>query len=87
MKIRCVWEHNGADTILYSDNFIGAFTRGQSKEIALEKMKKEVELYLRWQNEEIPDSLFTEIIQEEKQRNYLDNTVYEGSYTRKQCIK
>ncbi len=25
MKIRCVWEHNGNDTILYSDNFIGAF--------------------------------------------------------------
>lgn len=66
MKIRCVWEHNGADTILYSDNFIGAFTRGQSKEIALGKMKKEVESYLRWQNKEIPDSLFPEIIQQKE---------------------
>lgn len=37
MEIRCVWEHNGNDTILYSDNFIGAFTRGKTKEIALEK--------------------------------------------------
>ena len=25
MKIRCVWEHNGSDTILYADGFPGAF--------------------------------------------------------------
>ncbi len=25
MKIRCVWEHNGNDSILYADNFIGVF--------------------------------------------------------------
>lgn len=37
MKIRCVWEHNGSDTLLYADNLIGAFTRGAAKEIALEK--------------------------------------------------
>lgn len=66
MKIRCVWEHNGNDTILYSDNFIGAFTRGQSKEIALEKMITEVESYLRWQNKMIPDSLYAEIVQQEE---------------------
>lgn len=27
MIIKCVWEHNGDDTLLYSENFIGAFTR------------------------------------------------------------
>lgn len=48
MKIRCVWEHNGEDTLLYADNFPGAFTRGASKKIALDKMEKEVEAYLRW---------------------------------------
>ncbi len=32
MKIRCVWEHHGNDTLLYSDNFVGAFTRGASRE-------------------------------------------------------
>ena len=28
MKVKCVWEHNGDDSILYASNFIGAFTRG-----------------------------------------------------------
>lgn len=49
MKIRCVWEHNGSDTLLYSDNFIGAFTRGCSQKAAAAKMQAEVESYLRWQ--------------------------------------
>ena len=31
MKVNCVWEHNGDDTILYSSNFVGAFTRGKSR--------------------------------------------------------
>ena len=34
MKVRCVWEHNGNDSILYAENFIGAFTRGSSLEEA-----------------------------------------------------
>ena len=25
MKVKCVWEHNGDDSILYASNFIGAF--------------------------------------------------------------
>lgn len=40
MKIRCVWEHNGNDSILYSDNYVGAFTRGESKDIAMRKMNR-----------------------------------------------
>lgn len=47
MKIRCVWEHNGSDTLLYADNFVGAFTRGETKEIAMGKMRREVESYLK----------------------------------------
>lgn len=64
MKIRCVWEHNGNDTILYSDNFIGAFTRGENKDIALQKMTSEIKSYLKWKGDSIPNSLETEIIQE-----------------------
>lgn len=30
MEIRCIWEHNESDTLLYVENFIGAFTRGES---------------------------------------------------------
>lgn len=53
MKIKCVWEHNGNDSLLYSSNYIGAFSRGDSKEVALAKMKEEVAAYLRWKNEAI----------------------------------
>ncbi len=66
MIIKCVWEHNGDDTLLYSENFIGAFTRGQSKEIAIEKMKEEIETYLRWKNEDIPNVIVPEIVKEKK---------------------
>ena len=64
MKIRCVWEHNGDDSILYSDNLIGAFTRGRTKEIALGKMAGEARAYLRWRNGTEPESLEIEIVQE-----------------------
>lgn len=64
MKIRCVWEHNGNDSILYASNFAGAFTRGETKDIALQKMISEVVSYLEWKGEAIPDSLETMIVQE-----------------------
>ena len=48
MKIRCVWEHNGNDSILYASNFLGAYTRGETKDIALQKMTREVTSYLEW---------------------------------------
>lgn len=51
MKIKCVWEHNGNDSLIYASNYIGAFSRGESKEAALAKIKKEVASYLRWKNE------------------------------------
>ena len=51
MKIHCVWEHNGNDSMIYASNFVGAFTRGETREIALNKMQDEVRAYLRWKNE------------------------------------
>ena len=51
MKIKCVWEHNSNDSLLYSTNYIGAFTRGETKEVALSKMQGEVKAYLRWKEE------------------------------------
>ncbi len=66
MKIRCVWEHNGNDSILFADNFIGAFARGSSKDLALRKMPLEVRSYLRWKGDPAPDSLEPEIIQEKR---------------------
>lgn len=64
MKIKCVWEHNGEDTILYANNFVGAFTRGASREIALEKMSDEISAYLRWCGKEVKESFVPEIVQE-----------------------
>jgi hypothetical protein len=64
MKIRCVWEHNGDDSILYADNFIGAFSRGASKDAAVQKMPAEIKSYLMWKGDLISDSFELEIIQE-----------------------
>lgn len=48
MTINCVWEHNGNDTLLYATNFIGAYTRGESLEIAKVKMPQEIVSYCKW---------------------------------------
>lgn len=64
MDIRCVWEHNGNDTLLYAISPVGAYTRGKSKENALEKMRQEVIAYLKWQKVSIPTEIFVEIVQE-----------------------
>ena len=48
MTINCVWEHNGNDTLLYAIDNIGAYTRGESLEIAVAKMYAEITSYLEW---------------------------------------
>lgn len=51
MKIECVWEHNGDDTLLYSANLPGAYTRGENLAVAISKMKQEACSYLNWRGE------------------------------------
>ena len=48
MIINCVWEHNGNDTLLYAVDFVGAYTRGESLEIAKAKMPQEIVSYCNW---------------------------------------
>lgn len=48
MIVKCVWEHNGNDTLLYAADFIGAYTRGENLEIAKAKMPEEIASYLKW---------------------------------------
>lgn len=62
MKINCVWEHNGNDSLLYADNFVGAFTRGASLQICCGKMTDEIKSYLRWLGEKIPLDFSLEIV-------------------------
>ena len=64
MKVYCVWEHNGNDTLLYSVDYIGAYTRGESLEIAKAKMPGEIISYLKWLGEDTSDNIEVVITQE-----------------------
>jgi len=64
MTINCVWEHNGNDTLLYVSDYIGAYTRGESLEIAKAKMPGEILSYLKWLGEDVTDSIEIIITQE-----------------------
>ena len=66
MKIRCVWEHNGDDSILYAENFIGAFARGVSRDLVIQKMPSEIQSYLRWKGDLTSDFFEPEIVQEKR---------------------
>lgn len=65
MKIECVWEHNGNDTILYVANFPGACTRGENREQAMTKMAAEVRSYLNWIGEPTEEALDPVIVQDQ----------------------
>lgn len=62
--MRCVWEHNGNDTLLYSVDCVGAYTRGSSLEAAMAKMSAEIEAYSLWLGQEYIHDTDIEIIQE-----------------------
>lgn len=64
MEIRCVWEHNGGDSLLYAVDFPGAYTRGETREIALGKMADEIRSYQAWKGEPAADVLAPVIVQE-----------------------
>ena len=66
MKINCVWEHNGNDSILYADNFVGAFTRGASKEEAILKMPEEIRRFQLWRGQTPLDDYDIDIVQEKE---------------------
>ena len=63
--INCVWEHKGNDTLLYAIDYVGAYTRGESLDLAIEKMSEEITSYLRW-CERKPDCNFQINITQEK---------------------
>lgn len=66
MQINCIWEHNGGDSIIYAENFVGAFTRGESKDAALRKMPAEIKSYISWRGGALPDKFELEIVQEKE---------------------
>ena len=64
MKVNCVWEHNGDDTLLYAVDYIGAYTRGENLEIAIAKMPHEISSYLKWLGEDTSDNMEVVIVGE-----------------------
>lgn len=64
MKIRCAWEHNGDDTLLYAVNCPGAYARGASREQAVEKLPEELRSYWWWSGEACPETFEIEVVQE-----------------------
>ena len=64
MSVRCVWEHNGEDTLLWAVNFVGAYTRGASLDEALRKMPREINSYITWAGGPIPNIVEIEIEEE-----------------------
>ncbi len=64
MSIKCVWEHNGEDSLLYAVEHVGAFTRGASKAEALNKMAAEAAAYSAWNGDEAVIAEDIEIVQD-----------------------
>ena len=64
MKLSCVWEHNGNNSILYAENFIGAFTRGSTLQICCDKIISEIKSYSKWLGERVSNEYEIEIVQE-----------------------
>ena len=50
--IKCVWEHNDDGTLLYAVDYVGAYTRGETLDVAMGKMPNEIASYLKWRGEE-----------------------------------
>lgn len=48
MTVKCVWEHNGSDTLLYLTDYIGAYTRGENLDEAIKKIPGEIASYNKW---------------------------------------
>lgn len=62
--MRCVWEHNGEDTLLYCQDLMGAYTRGRSLDEAKAKMPAEVAAYHAWSGQSRRIESKIEIVQE-----------------------
>ena len=54
MTVTCVWEHHGKASLIYADQFPGAYTRGATKDEALSKMPAEVRSYIAWKTGQYP---------------------------------
>ena len=54
MKIFCIWEHRGEDTILWATDYTGAFARGSNLNEALAKLPADLREWSAWTGLEAP---------------------------------
>ena len=64
MKVKCIWEHNGGDSLVYAENYIGAFARGESLKVALAKIPTEIHSYIKWSGDFASEEIEAVIVQE-----------------------
>ena len=62
MKIACIWEHNGQDTLLYARDFPGVYGRGENLEEAKEKVLQDLQSYCCWLALPVPEKPSVEIV-------------------------
>ena len=55
MKIRCIWEHKGEDTILWASDYPGAFARGAGLSEALAKLPEDLKAWADWTEQHAPE--------------------------------
>lgn len=55
MKIRCVWEHKGEDTILWAADYPGTFARGAGLSEALAKLPEDLKAWADWTGQGVPE--------------------------------
>lgn len=48
IEIRAIDEYNGQGHLIYSEDFTGAFVRGETREAAIAKFGRELKQYARW---------------------------------------
>lgn len=65
-ELRCIWEHNGEDSLIYIENLPGAFSRGPSLAAATDKLENEARSYLRWLGDDLPERFDLRIVQEQE---------------------
>lgn len=64
--MKCVWEHNGDDTLLYCVDYVGAYTRGESLAAAMAKMQEEINSYSLWKGQTAGQESGIVIVQEKE---------------------
>ncbi len=66
MIYNCFWEHNNDDTLLYSLDYPGAYTRGKSLKEAMQKMPDEIRSFILWSGHTCLDEQISIQVIEEK---------------------